>query len=461
MINDGNCSRETAPNGNQPSGSVADGNEPEQPCHRSESSGRAVDRRQFLRATGAGAGVALLAGCTSGKGSKQDSNGSGSIDGPIKIGVLAPSPDKNPIGASIANGAKLAAKQLNDDGGVKGNDVKVVVKDTKQDPSTGKQKYQELLMSENVDATTGVFTSEVLVNILDDIAQQKKVHITAGAATPEASKRVHENYDKYKYHFRAGPLNAYQLGVNMVDFGKAKFSDMGWKSVAVLVEDYEWTKPVSQALDDRLSETNVEIKMRKRYASGTENFTPIFDQVESSGADAVFVAMAHTGTPAVVQWAKQQRPFEFGGIHVPMQLPSYSEATKGACQYGVTQNSATPTSKVTKKTVPFSNAYNDEYDSYPVYTGYIAYDAVNQYIDVVKKAGSTDSDTVVKKLEGSSYRGTAGTLEYYGKDNKYAHDVKYGKDLVWPVYQQWQGGKQEVIFPDKLATAEYQKPSWI
>jgi branched-chain amino acid transport system substrate-binding protein len=283
-----------------------------------------------------------------------------------------------------------------------------------------------------------VFTSEVLLNITDDIAQQQTVHMTTGAATPEASKRVRENYEQYKYFFRTGPINAHFFSVNMVDFVEAKAADLGWESVAVLVEDYEWTKPVSAVLDEQLGDTGVEIGLSTRYASGTENFSPIYDQVESAGVDAAFIGMAHTGTAAVVQWAKQQRPFDFGGIHVPMQLPSYYEAVSGACNYGVTQNSATPQSEVTEKTVPFAEAYNEAFGSYPVYTGYITFDAINQYASIVEEAGSVAADDVVSGMESSSHLGTAGTIEYYGQEEEYPHDVVYGQDTVYPIYQQWQ-----------------------
>jgi branched-chain amino acid transport system substrate-binding protein len=171
--------------------------------------------------------------------------------------------------------------------------------------------------------------------------------------------------------------------------------------------------------------------------------------------------MAHTGTPAVVQWARQQRGFQFGGIHVPMQLPSYSAATGGACQFGITQNSATPTSEVTDKTVPFANAFNSEFGSYPVYTGYITFDAVKQYAQAVSDAGYVSSDEVVTALEESSYQGTVGTVEYYPEDNEYAHDVVYAEDKVWPLFQQWQDGSQEVIYPESLATADPASPPWI
>jgi branched-chain amino acid transport system substrate-binding protein len=305
---------------------------------------------------------------------------------------------------------------------------------------------------------------------MDDIAGAQTVHMTTGAASPDASAQVNSNYEQYKYHFRTGPINAHHLGVNLVDFMEAKVDDLGWESVAVLVEDYTWTEPVSAVLNDQLGDAGVEIAMNQRYASGTEDFNPIYDSVEDSGADAAFIAMAHTGTAAVLQWAQQQRPFDFGGIHVPMQLPSYYQAVQGACAYGVTQNSATPQSEVTDQTVPFANAYNEEFGSFPVYTGYISYDAIKQYASVVGEAGDVAADAVISGLEESSYTGTVGTIEYYGPDHEFAHDVKYDPELVYPVYQQWQpedpqnpqaGGTQEVIFPDDLTTAEYQSPPWV
>ena len=419
--------------------------------------GTSVDRRRFLQATGVGVAGTTLGYLGSGLASAQQ--------GSLKIGVLAPEPANNPIGASMANAAKLAASQVNDEGGAGSRQLEVVVKDTKEDPSTGRRAYQELTVGENVDVTTGVFTSEVLMNILNDIAQQQTLHLTTGAATPQASLRVNQQYDRYKYHFRPGPLNAHDLGVNLVDFAKAKFGDFGWESVAVLVEDFQWTVPVSAVLNEQLSGIGTEITMNRRYAAGTENFTPIYDQVQNGGADAAFVAMAHTGTAALVQWAKQQRPFEFGGIHVPMQLPSYYDAVDGAARFGITQNSATPTSEITDQTVPFANAYQKRFDSLPVYTGYITFDAVKQYATAVEEAGSANADDLIPVLEGISYTGTVGTIEYYPKDNEFAHDVVYDPDKVFPVFQQWQErngeGVQEVIFPDDLATAEHRAPPWI
>lgn len=422
-----------------------------------------ANRRRFLKATGGAALTTAVAGCLS----RVTGGGSGGdeIGKRIKIGVLAPAPSKNPIGASIANSAFLAAKQLNRNGGIAGANVGVSVKDTKENPSVGQQKFRELTAGDGVDLVTGIFTSEVLLAIMDDIARTKTLTMSSGAATPQATRKVDQNYEKYKYFFRTGPYNAHYLGANMVDFGVANFENMGWENIAILVEDYKWTGPITEVFKQQAEKLPANVEMTLRYASGTKNFSPIYDQIENAGVDGAFVAMAHTGTAAVVQWGKQQRPFGFGGIHVPMQLPTYYGAVNGACRFGFTQNVAAPNSKITKKTVPYANAYKKQFGNYPVYTGYITFDAIKQFASVVESKQSVAADKLISGLESGSYTGTTGNVEYYPKDHKYTHDLKYKRKAQAPVYVQWQEkqneGQYEVFFPDSLQTGKYKHPKWL
>ena len=207
----------------------------------------------------------------SANGSSGGGGGSADIEGPITIGALAPDPENDPIGGSIVNGARLAVQQLNENGGIGGAEVELAVGNTEADPSTGQQRYRELVLNEEADVTTGIFTSEVLLNIIDDIAQQEKLHLTAGAATAEVSERIAADYDQFKCHFRAGPLNDIDLGRNLLDFGEANFETMGWGSTYSMVEDYTWTEPISELFQNRLGETGVEVAGTQRYASGTTN----------------------------------------------------------------------------------------------------------------------------------------------------------------------------------------------
>lgn len=205
---------------------------------------------------------------------------------------------------------------------------------------------------------------------------------------------------------------------------------------------------------------------RSRIAEGTEDFTPIYDELEENEVDGAFTALAHIGTRGLVQWAKQQRPFGFGGIHVPTQLPSYFRATEGAATSTFSQTTATPTSEVTAETVPYANAYQEAYDSLPVYTGYSAYDAVYILKEAIESAGAVGGDALVSALEDVSYTGTSGTVAFFGPDGRFPHDVRYGPEYAQGTYFQWQtdeegNGRQRVIWPDDLQEAEYQSPPWV
>jgi branched-chain amino acid transport system substrate-binding protein len=370
------------------------------------------------------------------------------------------------FGASILNSAKLAAEEMNADNGIAGADVEVITKDTMDQPSTARTGYQELTTSDNVHGTVGIFGSEQLLALMPEIASAQTPHLTAGAATPKAPEQVAQDYETNKYWFRVGPVNSVFLGESLVQFAEDRFDAMGWEKIAVIAEDFEWTTPITDGIKSELEDrVGVEVTEVRRVASGTQDFTPIYDQLEAAEVDGAYVGLAHIGVNALVQWAKQQRPFGFGGIHVPTQLPSFYGATEGAAIATFSQTTATPTSEVTEKTVPYAEAYNESFDKYPVYSGYSAYDAMYMFKQAVEATESVNGDDIVSELEGMSYTGTGGQIEFFGPDGEFPHDVKFGPDLSQGVYFQWQAdsegnGVQETIWPDSLATSEYVPAPW-
>jgi branched-chain amino acid transport system substrate-binding protein len=425
----------------------------------------AVNRRAVLKTGIGGTAAVSFAGCLGTAGSIV---GSSDGDPPVTVGALAPDPASDFIGRSMIRGAEVAVDELNNQGGIDGRDVELVVGDTNGSPLEARRQYQRLILEEGADVTVGVFASEALMNIMDDIAEQETIHLTSGAATTAASRLVKEQYEDYKYHFRAGPTNDYDLGRMQVDFVDDMADEIGWNSVAVLAEDYEWTEQPWNVYQNQLADTGIEIVMEQRYPPATDDFSAIYDEVEERGADAAFITTAHTGTAALLDWVvPEPRPFAFGGIHVPMQLPSYYEATNGACRYGVTQSSATAQSTRTEKTQRFVQAYQDAFNgSNPVYTGYHTYDAVTMFAEAARSSGTLESDELVGTLEDMTFTGSSGTVEFYGRDHDYPHDLVYNSDDPDVVYLQWQenedgDGVQEIIWPESQATAEYAKPVWL
>ncbi|AXH95760.1 branched-chain amino acid ABC transporter substrate-binding protein [Ornithinimicrobium avium] len=106
-------------------------------------------RRAAATLTIAAATALILASCSGGVGG----DGGGSDEGPIKLGMLAPfSGSEAAFGDYMKNGAQLAIDEINDDGGVDGRDLELVVEDDACDATASVAAAQKLV-------TAGVLAS--------------------------------------------------------------------------------------------------------------------------------------------------------------------------------------------------------------------------------------------------------------------------------------------------------------
>lgn len=115
-----------------------------------------IFRRRSIAAAGAAASAALLlASCSGGV----SGGGGGSEDGPIKLGMLAPfSGSEAAFGDYMKNGAELAINEINDDGGVNGRQLELVVEDDACDATTAVDAAQKLVTA-GVEASVGGYCS--------------------------------------------------------------------------------------------------------------------------------------------------------------------------------------------------------------------------------------------------------------------------------------------------------------
>ena len=106
----------------------------------------------FLKAAAASLMTVILAASVAGCGSSSSKE--------IKIGLLNEMTGGNAtIGTAAANGAKLAIKEINANGGLLGKQIKAVVADNKSEPSEAANAMTKLLTQDRVVAVTGTFSS--------------------------------------------------------------------------------------------------------------------------------------------------------------------------------------------------------------------------------------------------------------------------------------------------------------
>ena len=149
------------------------------------------------------------------------------------------------------------------------------------------------------------------------------------------------------------------------------------------------------------------------------------------------------------------------GISSQATSSTFYKDTNGAAEGVIYQTISAPDVGVTPKTLPFVKAYEKRYNITPAYCGYTTYDEVYYIADAIKRAGSTDPDKMVDALEKTSFVGTIGKVEFYGRDSEFTHAIKVSPEYIGGMLVQWQGGKQVTIWPNDIANAKIKFPAFV
>ena len=86
--------------------------------------------------------------------------------------------------------------------------------------------------------------------------------------------------------------------------------------------------------------------------------------------------------------------------------------------------------------------------------------------EAVARAGSTDGTGLVTALEATDYLGTVGRTQFYGREDRYTHSMKYGPGLVTGLLMQWQpgvdgNGRLVALWPANVASGQVAFPAFV
>lgn len=122
-----------------------------------------------------------------------DGDGEGA-GGPLKIGLLvAFTGDLSDFGPAQENAARLAAKEINEAGGVLGQPIEIVTGDTGTDPSIGVTEATRLVEVEGVSAILGALASGVTLPIAESVTGPSNIVQISSASTSPALTDANDN----------------------------------------------------------------------------------------------------------------------------------------------------------------------------------------------------------------------------------------------------------------------------
>jgi branched-chain amino acid transport system substrate-binding protein len=379
---------------------------------------------------------------------------------PIKIGVTTAI--QLQVGRDAIDAVKMAVDEINGQGGVLGRKLEMVVADegeaASEGPKVGIAAVNKLTGEDHVDVLIGGYDSGVTLGELPHIARAKTIFLGIGSASPAIQQKVKDDYEHYKYIFRVNPINSAKQAKGLVDFitGKLK-GDLGYNKISIIGENAKWVQDIVPALKKGAEGAGMEVPIAEFFDVQTADFSPIFTKVKDSGSQYLLIILSHAASDVFVkQWYDAKVPVPIGGIDVKGQDANFFKRVDGKAISEVSTNFVLR-APLTDKTVPWWDNFVKLYNRAPVYTAGGSYDAVFIYAEAIKRAGSADTDAVIKALEKTDYVGVRGRVLF-----DELHEVKDGPGFVNELFVQWQqDGNRVVIWPREIANGKMINPPWI
>lgn len=412
----------------------------------------------------------------------------------IKIGIAG---DKDEIQGDAAwEGAYLAAKEINQAGGLEINGstyyIGITYEDTDESnpnlvTARGVAAAERLVFRKNVQFATGGFRSEALLAYQEVFMDNKIPFINTGAATDLFCQNVNNSYSRYKYFFRINPINSTSLATQVLTYMamqmimlNASYPNHDVVNVGLLAEDLTWTDPYIGAftvglpayasiLSGGLLNVSVVHTIKYDITLDPTDMANHLSSLETAGCDIVVpVISAQGGIMMMTQYDALKPDYLIIGIDVQAQLDTFWDDSGGACKYETLLQIGYNTTK-TAKSVPFWNAYLAEWGHEPLYIASGSYDAVNTFIWAINQSQSFNADTIVSKMEEitkSNYLvGAGGNIAFWPN----THELVAGYPFGYALFCQWQpDGTKHVIpsfnlvYPDAIiSTGNYTMAPWV
>ncbi|MFW9941268.1 MAG: ABC transporter substrate-binding protein [Candidatus Thorarchaeota archaeon] len=391
----------------------------------------------------------------------------------IKIGLMGDIGEVQ--GDGNYQGGYLAAKMINELGGINVNGTDYYIAVAKEDTDESAAEFstsravtaaERMIYKHECQYAIGGFRTESVFAYREPFMENEILFIDTGAATDELCESVANDYPHYKYFWRISPTNSTSLSA---DFGGNVVGFMGTlrylygagtiDHIGLLVEDLSWTESwiagfpytFNVALGGAYGTMPAGAVIAFDIALSAEQMDAHLQTLEDEGCDVVLLGISGgAGILMTQQWKAQERPFMLIGSNVQGFSTSYWHDSNGDCEYEIGSATALNCNK-TPFTQEFYTAYLDLWDEDPLYMSFGAYDAVNLLTDIIIDTQSFDVDDIIEEWEtfntSNPHPGAGGGGAWYTD----THDIVYGYPFGYALWYQWQNGTK-ILLPSFAGT---------
>lgn len=324
------------------------------------------------------------------------------------------------FGQNSDHGVQLALEEINAAGGVLGQPLRIIVKDTQSKPGETSTVVRELITRHHVLALIGEIASGRSLEAAP-IAQRSGIPMITPSSTSEKVTEVGDHI------FRVCFINGFQ--------GKAcaKFArKLGAKKAAIITDvSKDYSLGLAKSFREEFLKEGGVITGQQSYSGGDKDFNSQLTAVKADNPDVIFLPAYYTEAPLIIRQARQLGitvPFVGGdGWDSPEFVAVGGKAVEG-CYFSNHFSNQSNDPRV----VSFVQSYRKRFQADPDALIALGYDSVKILAGAMTRAGSTDPAKVTVALAATKdFPGVTGniTLDSHRNPDKPAVilEVKDGK----------------------------------
>jgi branched-chain amino acid transport system substrate-binding protein len=322
-------------------------------------------------------------------------------EGPIKIAVVnAQSGQLSSLGQWEWKGAKLAADEWNDKGGINGREIEMELFDDQGDPTVGTNIARKI-SSEGFAAMIGTAESAVTVAMIPILQQAKIPNITSGQSPAIAAAGS-------PFAFYNGPTST------TYDETLAKYlvDEKAFKKIALISNNGSYGKGEREAFTSALKDRGIAPVDDQVVTTDQKDFSAALTAIRQKSPDVLFVGAEEVAAGLIVKQARELGITATIAGAAPMGTPVYLETAGAANAEGTVVSSPYLSNDTDDASRTFAEAYQQAHGEEAELHGAKAYDGANIVFTALESSEGATGEKLADAIRSTKYDGLLGTFEY-------------------------------------------------